>query len=227
MTQTVVVRRGPAPNQSQDVYTERATIWTGGRTVSDWYRAPVVAVKARPAQRHAPLALFLALLALVAGAVLTPGVALGDGDPASDVLLGQNVFFPYNQPSQKIEDELYSVTDAAQRAGFPLKIALIQSKVDLGAIPQYFHRPEIYARYLSYEIGTAVSGQVLVVMANGFGRALNYHALTLAPLAGIKIAGPSSNDLGLAVVQAAEKLAAAAGHPLGADAASQSVDIGV
>jgi hypothetical protein len=190
----------------------------------------VVAVKARSAKdrsrrRHA-LALFLTLIALAAGAVLAPAAALADGDPASDVLLGQNVFFPYNQPSQKVMNELYSVTDAAQRAGFPLKIAMIQSKTDLGAIPQYFHRPEIYARYLSYEIGTAVSGQVLVVMSNGFGHAKNYLPLSLAPLAGIKIGGPSSNDLGLAAVTAAERLAAAAGHPLGAAAADQSIDVG-
>ena len=190
----------------------------------------MVAVKARSARdrsrRRHVLALLLTLLALAAGAVLAPAAALGDGDPASDVLLGQNVFFPYNQPSQKVMNELYSVTDAAQRAGFPLKIAMIQSKTDLGAIPQYFHRPEIYARYLSYEIGTAVSGQVLVVMANGFGRAIDYHPLTLAPVAGVKIGGATSNDLGLAAVTAAEKLAAAAGHPLGAAAADQSVDIG-
>jgi len=187
----------------------------------------VLAVKACPAKRRrVPLVLAVTLLALLTAAALPPAVALADGDPASDVLLGQNVFFPYSAPAQKIEDELYSVTDAAARAGFPLKIAVIQSKIDLGAIPQYFHRPEIYARYLSYEIGTAVSGQVLVVMANGFGHAQDYHPLTLAPLARVKIAGPTSNDLGLAAVTAAEKLAAAAGHPPGPNAADQSVDIG-
>jgi hypothetical protein len=178
-------------------------------------------VKARP--RHG-----LAVLAALAAAVLaltSAQPALADGDPASDVLLGQNVFFPYTQPSTKIEDELYSVTNAAQRAGFPLKIALVASKVDLGAIPQYYGRPEIYARFLSYEIGTAVSGQVLVVMANGFGRAINYHPLSLAPLAHIAI-GKGPDGLGLAAVAAAEKLAAAAGHPLGRSAADQSITVG-
>jgi hypothetical protein len=175
------------------------------------------------AARRSALLLLITLAALVY--LVAPPLARADGDPASDVLLGQNVFFPYAQPSRKVEDELYSVTNAAQRAGFPLRIALIQSKIDLGAIPQYFGRPEIYARYLSYEIGTAVSGQVLVVMANGFGRAINYHPLSLASLAGIHI-GKGSDGLGIAAVAAAERLAAAAGHPLGAGAASQSVELG-
>jgi hypothetical protein len=182
-------------------------------------------VKACPRHRSASFVLLAVLLVLGWCGALAPASASADGDPASDVLLSQNVFLPYNGVSTKVEDELYSVTDAAQRAGFPLKVVLIGSKTDLGAIPQYFGRPEIYARYLSYEIGTAVSGQVLVVMANGFGRAIDYRPLSLAPLAGIRI-GRGDNGLGLAAVQAAEKLAAAAGHPLGSNAANQSIEAG-
>jgi hypothetical protein len=169
-----------------------------------------------------PIRIGLALLALTCAA---PAVALGDGDPASDVLLSQNVFFGYSPPSQKIQDELYSVTSAATRAGFPVRIALIDSRGDLGAIPQYFGRPEIYARYLSYELSDVVQGQLLVVMPTGFGHAIDYRSLTLRPLSGITI-GPGPNGLGAAAVTAAERLAAAAGHPLGSDAASESVTIG-
>jgi hypothetical protein len=183
-------------------------------------RCPNVVAIAR--SRH-PLAAIVTLAALITLVCAPP--ALADGDPASDVLLGQNVYLPYNGISTKIKDELYSVTSAAEHAGFPLRIALIGSKIDLGAIPQYYRRPEIYARFLSYEIGTAVSGQVLVVMPNGFGRAINYHPLSLAPLAGIAV-GKDDNGLGTAAVAAAEKLAAAAGHPLGARAADQSIDVG-
>jgi hypothetical protein len=170
-----------------------------------------------------PIRIGLALLVLTCAAA--PTVALGDGDPASDVLLSQNVFFGYSQPSQKIQDELYSVTSAAARAGFPLRIALIDSKADLGAIPQYFGRPQIYARYLSYELSDVVQGQFLVVMPSGFGHAIDYRPLTLGPLSGIAV-GRGPNGLGTAAVTAVERLAAAAGHPLGSDAASQSVTVG-
>jgi hypothetical protein len=169
-----------------------------------------------------PIRIGLALLVLTCAA---PTVAIGDGDPASDVLLSQNVFFGYSPPSQKIQDELYSVTSAAARAGFPLRIALIDSKADLGAIPQYFGRPQIYARYLSYELSDVVQGQFLVVMPSGFGHAIDYRPLTLGPLSGIAV-GPGPNGLGTAAVTAVERLAAAAGHPLGSDAASQRVTVG-
>jgi hypothetical protein len=172
--------------------------------------------------RH-PLAAIATLAALIA--LICAPSALADGDPASDVLLGQNVFFPYNPPSTKIEDELYSVTNAALKARFPLKIALIGSKTDLGAVPQEFAHPGKYAIFLSYEIGTAVPGQVLVVMPNGFGYAVNGHPLSVADVYNIPI-GKGSDGLGIAAVAAAEKLAAAAGHPLGTGAADQSIDIG-
>lgn len=169
-----------------------------------------------------PIRIGFTLLAL---AGVAPTAALGDGDPASDVLLSQNVFFGYTPPSKKIQDELYSVTSAAQHAGFPLRIALIDSKTDLGAYPQYLGRPEIYARLLSYELQSVVPGQILIVMPNGFGHAIDYHALSLTSLAGIKI-GAGPNGLGTAAITAAKKLAAAAGHPLGSNAASQGVTLG-
>jgi hypothetical protein len=173
-------------------------------------------------RRRAAIAVCLA--GLSAG-LAVPAGALADGDPASDVLLSQNVFFGYSPPSQRIQDELYSVTSAAARAGYPLRIALIDSKADLGAIPQYFGRPQIYARYLSYELSDVVQGQLLIVMPGGFGHAIDYKPLTLGPLAGITI-GAGPNGLGTAAVTAAERLAAAAGHPLGSGAASQSVTSG-
>jgi hypothetical protein len=173
-------------------------------------------------RRRASLAVCLAVLIAALGA---PAGALGDGDPASDVLLSQNVFFGYSAPSQTIQNELYSVTSAAARAGYPLRIALIDSKADLGAIPQYFGRPQIYARYLSYELSDVVQGQFLIVMPAGFGHAIDYKPLTVGPLSGITI-GRGPNGLGAAAVTAAERLAAAAGHPLGSDAASQSIASG-
>src|SRR5262245_14137685 len=95
----------------------------------------------------ATLAAALCLLALAAGA------ALADGDPASDVLLGENVFYPY-QPavSQQVQKALNAQTAAAKRSGFPIKVALIASPVDLGVIPDLFGKPQKYAAFLDQEI---------------------------------------------------------------------------
>ena len=75
------------------------------------------------------------------------------GDPASNVLLGESVFYPY-QPatSRPLRASLNSATAAAAKEHFPLKVALIGSRIDLGIIPQLFGKPQAYARYLDVEI---------------------------------------------------------------------------
>jgi len=66
------------------------------------------------------LVLALAALAMVAP---TPPRAQADGDPASDVLLGENVFYPYSPAvSGALQKVLNAETQAATRSGFPLKV---------------------------------------------------------------------------------------------------------
>lgn len=61
-------------------------------------------------------------LALVA---LGGTVALADGDPASDVLLGEDVFYPYSPPvTVAVQKTLGAETTAARKVGFGLKVAL-------------------------------------------------------------------------------------------------------
>jgi hypothetical protein len=167
----------------------------------------------------------LAVVAVFAAALAVPRTARADGDPASDVLIGQFIFPGYGTITPKVQDELYSVTTAAQRAGYPVRIALIDGKSDLGSVPQEFSHPESYAHFLSYEISTAVGGQVLVVMPNGFGLASGGRPRSVAALKGIPI-GTGATGLGQAAVTATERLAAAAGHPLGNAAASGAVPLG-
>ncbi len=67
------------------------------------------------------LAVVLALLL-----VLPPIAALADGDPASDVLLGENVFYPYQPATSKsLMASLNTAAAAAAKAHFPIKVALI------------------------------------------------------------------------------------------------------
>jgi hypothetical protein len=152
--------------------------------------------------------LVVALLALT----LLPAAALADGDPASDVLLGENVFYPYSPPtSPALQKQLNAETAAAKQAHFPLKVALIGAPVDLGVIPSLFGKPQKYADFLDQEISFQTKQPLLVVMAAGYG----VDAKTKAAAAALaKPAGTKSNDLARAAIIAVPKLAAAAGHPL-------------
>lgn len=157
-----------------------------------------------------------AAAAIVLGLASVPTVALADGDPASDVLLVANVFFPYvPATSTKLQDELTGETAAAAKAHEPLKIALIASRADLGSIPELFARPQEYADFLDQEISFTAKQPLLVVMANGYG------TRGLSPVATAAVAklplpsGPTSDDLAQAALTAIGRITAADGHPLG------------
>ena len=171
-------------------------------------------------------ALILALAALVpatlAPAALAPG-ALADGDPASDVLLGQSVFYPYSPPvSASLQKTLNAQTAAAAKSGFPLKVALISSPVDLGVIPDLFNQPQKYANFLDQEISFRTKQPLLVVMPAGYGAA-GVNGNSSAALASLaKPAGKHSDDLAKAASGAVKALARASGHPISSDAGGGS-----
>jgi hypothetical protein len=156
-----------------------------------------------------------ALAVLLLAATLLPAAALADGDPASDVLLGQNVFYPYSPPtSRSLQTTLNAETAAAKKAGLPLKVAIIGSAVDLGVIPDLFGQPQKYANFLDQEISFHVKQPLLVVMAAGYGGQGLAPAATKGLSAIPKPAGKSSDDLARAAITAVAKVAAASGHPL-------------
>ena len=178
---------------------------------------------------------WIAWLAIVATTV-APTTALADGDPASDELIGANVFYPFSPPvAAGLQKTLNSETAAATHVHFPIKVALIASPADLGAIPSLFAKPQQYADFLDQEISFAgTTTLLLVVMPNGYGvQGLNDPATavvtTLKPPAGSR-----SDDLARAAIAAVTKLAAAAGHPIstgsgGSDVAAgdSSTEIGI
>jgi hypothetical protein len=162
---------------------------------------------------HRAVAGLLALLLLTALAL--PALAIADGDPASDVLLGENVFYPYSPVvAGPVQAKLNAETAAAKRAGFPIKVALIAAPSDLGVLPSLFGKPQSYADFLDQEISFRGAQPLLVVMAAGYGvrgiRAPGSLALKAVP----KPAGKTSTDLAEAAVGAVAKLAAASGHAL-------------
>ncbi|MBV8430460.1 MAG: redoxin domain-containing protein [Solirubrobacterales bacterium] len=112
------------------------------------------------------LALPLALLAVLASAPL----ALADGDPGSDVLVNQSLFLASDSGISIAQQErLGGLLAAAQHAGFPVRVAIIASPSDLGAITGLWQKPQAYARFLGLELSLSYSGRLLVVMPNGFG----------------------------------------------------------
>jgi hypothetical protein len=166
---------------------------------------------------------------LIAVAVLLPAaLARADGDPASDMLPLNNVFYPYSAPPAKaVRSALEREAAEARAAGLPVKVALISTPQDLGAVPQLFGRPQLYARFLGYEINPFFKRPqaLLVVMPSGFGaaglprRAAPTVASLPKPLRG------DADHLARAALEALPKLAAAAGYritrvALGAKASS-------
>ncbi len=166
------------------------------------------------ATRRARIVIALLLAALLS-ALVVPAGAYADGDPASDTLLGLNVFYPYQPPTPAgVQRTLNAETAAAKRAGFPIKVALIASPLDLGVIPSLFGKPQQYADYLDQEISFLHKQPLLVVMAKGYGTQGFGGPAKLAVAALHPPSGKTSTDLGQAAIAAVARLAAASGHPI-------------
>jgi hypothetical protein len=108
-----------------------------------------------------------ALVALAAAKVPT---ALGDGDPASDVLASQPLFAPADGGfAQGDLGRLTGLLASAQRQGVPIRVALIAGAADLGSVSELWRSPQSYARFLGQELSEVYRGTVVVVMPNGVG----------------------------------------------------------
>jgi len=164
------------------------------------------------------LGMRLRALVLLAVAVAIATVALasnarGDGDPASDYLLTQQVFLPSDATaSSTAQRQLLGVVQAANRAGFAIRVAIIPSSYDLGSVTELWRQPRTYARFLSLELSFAYTHRLLVVMPNGLGFNWPNHSAVPAYRLLDAIAVPSSkNGLVTAAQSAVRQLAAAAG----------------
>jgi hypothetical protein len=168
----------------------------------------------------------LAASAAIAIVVLALMVALAraDGDPASDVLLRANVFYPYSGlVSPSLQKTLDAETAAAKRAYFPIKVALIRSAADLGAVPSMFGKPQTYADFLEQELGSQAKQPLLVVMPEGYG-VQGLSASTAAVLTSlVRPAGSESDDLARAAITAVAALAVQSGHRIDARTNSSAV----
>jgi hypothetical protein len=157
---------------------------------------------------------FAVLVALAA--LLAAPAAHADGDPASDYLIGQKVFFPYDlKIAPAAQQQLVALVDEANRAGLKIRVAMIWSSYDLGSITGLWRKPQTYARFLGEELRYIYRDRLLIVMPNGFGFNRPGQPVTKesAVLAKIKIA-PGATGFVDATRTAVERLAAASGVKL-------------
>lgn len=136
------------------------------------------------------------LRALLLAAVLlaaTGGTARADGDPPSDVLPFQDVYFPFEAPPQDARQRLLDAVAASNRANRPIKVAVIGNAQDLGSVPSLFGRPQLYARFLGLEL-PFYPARLLVVMPAGFG--VYQHGRSTAAAVRALQGLPAGNDPG-------------------------------
>jgi hypothetical protein len=151
-------------------------------------------------------------LTLLLAAIYTPA-ASADGDPASDYLLVQKVFFPYDVkfPSKQ-KAQLSALIDEANRGGFKIRVAIIGGRYDMGSVTSLYGKPKTYARFLGEELSFVYSKRLLVVMPAGLG--FNWPKHPTAPsYAVLRTVPVQTGDTGLLTTAetAVQRLAAASG----------------
>jgi hypothetical protein len=106
---------------------------------------------------------------LVLAALVAPAAARADGDPASDYLLTQPVFTPIDVklPADSVE-QLRKIQADAKAKGYEVRVALIATRYDLGAVPSLYNKPKAYITLLYQEIQFVYKGPLLVVMPAGY-----------------------------------------------------------
>ena len=153
-------------------------------------------------------------MALACAACAAAPAARADGDPASDFLLARDTFIPFDANISKEQTEqLDAIVADAKKRGFTIKVALISSEVDLGAVPSLWRKPETYARFLGQELFFLYKGKLLIVMPNGYG--VSRAGKPLASGQRVVDALPKPGDggpaLATAAIRAVQRLAAQSG----------------
>ena len=165
----------------------------------------------------------LALAVALAGTAA--GTARADGDPASDVLLSDNVFLSYQSPYGSAEGRaLEALAKQAKEQGFPLRVAVITQIADLGSVGGLYGKAQRYADFLASEIRFVYRGTLVVAM-NGKPGGFGVHgpgATQAARRALERMKLPSSSltaaELARLAADAMQRVAAASGHQLSAPA---------
>ena len=158
------------------------------------------------------VAIAAALLLLAA-----PAVARANGDPASDYLLVQSIFLPFNaKVDPSASRRLADTIRAADKDNFKIRVAVIGSRYDLGTAFSLYNKAEKYAEFLGLELSFQYRSRLLVVMPNGYGYSIGGKANPAGERV-VKTLPPPGKDATKQVegaTAAIRKLAAASGHAL-------------
>ena len=165
---------------------------------------------------------FTSLLAAALVMVACPAAVLADGDPASDVLITDDIFVPYERPSENQVSKLRGVIQQAREAGQPVRVAVIHSARDLGAVTNLYGHPQEYANLLARELQNPVEADqeghgepLIIVMPAGFGTK-NVPPEVDRRLRGAEVPSDASPDeLVAAVGWGVQELARISGRPIG------------
>lgn len=138
------------------------------------------------------------------------GVASAHGDPASLYLQSSPVYVPTDVsfPAAK-KQRLQELVAAANDAGFTIRVAIVASAYELGAVTELWRRPRVYARFVTAELKdeAAYGGRVLAVMPDGFGYGGTQRRAAYASLAKVRI-GPGNRGLIDGAIAGVRRLAA-------------------
>jgi hypothetical protein len=163
----------------------------------------------------------LSLCAAILAAVCWSAPALADGDPASDVLITDSVYLPFQAPSAGVATRLRRVVNAAKGTGQTVRVAVIHSPQDLGAVPNLYGHPQEYANLLATELQNPVEPgargnreELLIVMPAGYGTR-NVPEKVAHMLRGVELPSDADPDtLAAAAGWAVQELARANGRPI-------------
>jgi hypothetical protein len=148
-----------------------------------------------------------------------PAVARANGDPASDYLLVQSIFLPFNaKVDAAVSKRLTDTVRAADHDDFKIKVAVIGSRYDLGTAFSLYNKAQKYAQFLGLELSFQYRDRLLVVMPNGYGVSVDGKT-DAAGTRVVKKLPPPGKDATKQVegaIAAIRKLAAASGHQLAA-----------
>jgi hypothetical protein len=109
------------------------------------------------------------LLAALAALLAVPA-ARANGDPASDVLITEQVFLPVEAPiSKSAAKELQETVAVANERGYTIRVALIPFSGDLGTAVSLWRHPQAYAKFLGSELAFVYTNRLLIAMPDGFG----------------------------------------------------------
>jgi hypothetical protein len=112
----------------------------------------------------------LALLVVMLAALLAVPLARANGDPASDILLTEPVYFPIDATlSDSDREALLKTIDEADKRGYKIRVALIPFTSDLGTAVSLWRHPQDYSKFLGKELAFVYRNRLLIVQPSGFG----------------------------------------------------------